>query len=396
METTVDPAAFPVHMRGMSKLLSRYSIKSVTLKNRVAVAPMCQYSSVDGMADDWHFAHLARFAIGGFGLVIVEATSVTEEGRITYGDLGLWNDDQIAPLKRIVAFLHSQGAAAGIQLAHAGRKASSLIPWRNGVPEREDEKAAVGYADWVPVAPSAVRHTAEPSIYKVPHALSVAELGAIRDAFVASARRADAAGFDLVEVHAAHGYLLNQFLSPVANKRDDAYGGSLANRMRFPLEVVKAVRAVWPQSKALAVRLSVQDAIEGGWTVEDSIALCRELKTLGVDIIDCSSGGFEGARVKPEPNYQAPLAKAVREGAGIPTMAVGLINYAHEAEAIITSGDADMVALARTALDDPQWPLNAARTLGAVDEAYSIWPKQAGYAVKIRDRVLKRGPFQST
>ncbi len=377
----------------MSKLLSPTQIKSLTLKNRVVISPMCQYSSVDGVANDWHFAHLARFAIGGFGLVIVEAAAVTDVGRITYADMGLWKDDQIAPLKRIVDFLHSQGTAAGIQLAHAGRKASSLVPWRGGVAERDDEKAAIGYADWVPVAPSAIRQTAEPSVYKVPHALTVAELTELREAFVASAKRALAAGFDVIEVHAAHGYLLNQFLSPVANQRDDMYGGSRENRMRFPLEVVEAVRAVWPAEKPLFARLSVTDGRDDGWTTEDSVVLAKELKRLGVDVIDCSSGGFEGAHIRPAPNYQVPLSRAVRDGAGIATMAVGLIGDAAEAEAIVTNGEADLIALARTALDDPQWPLNAARALGVGEEAYAMWPKQAGYAVKIRDKALKRGMF---
>ena len=377
----------------MSQLFSPYQIRSLTLKNRVVVSPMCQYSAVDGLADDWHFAHLARFAIGGFGLVVVEAAAVTAVGRISYADLGIWADAQVAPLRRIVDFLHGQGAAAGIQLAHAGRKAASLIPWRNGIAEREDERAAVGYADWLPVAPSAIRHTAAPSAYQVPHALTPAELTELREAFVAAARRADAAGFDLIEVHAAHGYLLNQFLSPVANRRDDAYGGSRENRMRFPLEVVAAVRAVWPQEKPLFVRLSVTDAIEGGWTPEDSVVLAGELKRLGVDVIDCSSGGFEGAQIKPAPNYQVPLSKIVRDGAEVATLAVGLIGDAAEAEAIIATGEADLVALARAALDDPQWPLNAARSLGLGEAAYALWPKQAGYAVKARDRALKRGAF---
>jgi 2,4-dienoyl-CoA reductase-like NADH-dependent reductase (Old Yellow Enzyme family) len=378
----------------MTKLFSAFTIKSLTLKNRVVVSPMCQYSSVDGFASDWHFAHLARFAIGGFGLVIVEAAAVTDVGRITYADLGIWKDEHIASLKRIVDFLHSQGSAAGIQLAHAGRKASSLVPWRGGVAEREDEKPAYGYEDWVPVAPSAIRQTAEPSAYKVPHALTIAELGEMKAAFVAGAKRALAAGFDMVEIHAAHGYLLNQFLSPVANRREDAYGGSLENRMRFPLEVVEAVRAVWPDDKALFMRLSVTDGRDDGWTPEDSVVLSRELKRLGVDVVDCSSGGFEGAKIAPAPNYQVPLAKIVRDGAGIATMAVGLIGQsAAEAEAIVAAGEADLVALARAALDDPQWPLHAARELGLGEEQYAAWPKQAGYAVKARDRVLKRGAF---
>ncbi len=378
----------------MSQLLSPVTIGPLTYKNRVVVSPMCQYSSVDGLADDWHFAHLARFALGGFGLVIMEAAAVTAVGRITYADLGLYQDTHVAPLKRIVDFLHTQGTAAGIQLAHAGRKASSLVPWRGGVPEREDEKPVHGYQDWVPVAPSAIRQTAEPSTYKVPHALTITELGELKDAFVTAARRALVAGFDMVEIHAAHGYLLDQFLSPVANHRDDAYGGPRENRMRFPLEVVEAVRAVWPADKALFVRLSVTDGRADGWTPEDSVALSHELKRLGVDVVDCSSGGFEGADIKPAAHYQVPLSRAIRANVGIATMAVGLIGEtAADAEAIVVKGEADLVALGRAALDDPQWPLHAARELGLGETQYAAWPKQAGYAVKTRDRVLKRGMF---
>jgi 2,4-dienoyl-CoA reductase-like NADH-dependent reductase (Old Yellow Enzyme family) len=370
------------------------TIGPLTLKNRVVVSPMCQYSSIDGFADDWHFAHLARFAIGGFGLIIAEAAAVTDVGRITYADLGIYKDAHIAPLKRIVDFLHSQGSAAGIQLAHAGRKASSLVPWRGGVPEREDEKSVYGYEDWVPVGPSAIRQTTEPSHYKVPHALTIPELAELKEAFVAAARRADAAGFDMVEVHAAHGYLLDQFLSPIANHRDDAYGGSRDNRMRFPLEVVEAVRAVWPAEKGLFVRLSVTDGRADGWTTEDSVALSHELKRLGVDVVDCSSGGFEGADIKPAAHYQVPLSRAIRANVGIATMAVGLIGQsAAETEAIVINGEADLVALARAALDDPQWPLHAAHELALGEAQYAAWPKQAGYAVKARDRVLKRGAF---
>jgi 2,4-dienoyl-CoA reductase-like NADH-dependent reductase (Old Yellow Enzyme family) len=379
----------------MSHLLSPFQIKSLSLKNRTVVAPMCQYMAVEGVANDWHFAHLARFGIGGFGLVIVEATAVEDIGRITYGCLGLWNDEQTAPLKRIVDFLHSQGAAAGIQLAHAGRKAASLIPWRNGVAEREDEKEAVGYADWQPVAPSAIIHSETMPGYKLPHGLTVAEIADLTEAFVASARRAEVAGFDVIEIHAAHGYLLNQFLSPIANKRDDLYGGSLENRMRFPLEVIAAVRAVWPAEKPLLVRMSVTDGIEDGWTTEDSIAFAREAKRLGVNAIDCSSGGFDGAKIKPAAGYQVPLSEAVRSGADVPTIAVGLLGDVHEAETILADGKADLIALARAALDDPQWPLHAANVLGADENVYALWPKAAGYAVRNRDRALKIGPYRA-
>ena len=376
----------------MSNLFSPTSLRGLTLRNRTIVAPMCQYSAKDGFANDWHLVHLGRFAMGGFGLVIVEATGVTAEGRISYGDLGLWKDEQIAPLARIVDFLHSQGAAAGIQLAHAGRKASTPIHWRGGFTETEAEKAAFGFESWKPVAPSAVAHTPTNPDYQTPVALDAAGIRNIIDSFVAAAIRADQAGFDTVEIHAAHGYLLNQFLSPLANKRTDEYGGSRDNRMRLVLEVTDAVRAVWPADKPLLVRISVSDNHPEGWQVEDSVALARELKASGVDAIDCSSGGFDGASIKPIAAYQVPFAKAVRDGADIPTMAVGLLGDVAGAEAIVGNGEADFVALARGALDDPNWALHARHELGAVD--YELWPKQAN-RVRERDRSLGLRSFQA-
>jgi len=368
----------------MSQLFSPASLRGLTLRNRTVVAPMCQYSAQDGFANDWHFAHLGRFAIGGFGLVILEATGVTADGRISYGDLGLWKDEQIAPLARIVDFLHSQGAAAGIQLAHAGRKASTPIPWRNGFDETEAEKPLVGFQSWTPVAPSPIIH-AENADYTQPVELGREGISGIIDAFVAATRRAQQAGFDTVEVHAAHGYLLNQFLSPLANKRTDEYGGSRENRMRLVLEVTEAVRAVWPQDKPLVVRLSVTDWHPQGWQVEDSVVLARELKALGADAIDASSGGFEGADIKPEAEYQVPLAEAIRKGADLPVMAVGLLGNSKRDEDLIASGKADFIALARAALDDPNWPLHARHELGAAD--YDLWPNQAR-RVNSRDRAL--------
>ena len=367
----------------MSQLLSPFTLRGVTFRNRLVVSPMCQYSARAGVANDWHFAHLSRFALGGFGAVIVEATGVVPEGRITYGCLGLWQDAQIAPLARIAAFVKSQGAVAGIQLAHAGRKASTPLPWQGGVLRPEAE----GFESWQAVAPSAVAHSSDPA-FQVPRALALAEVQALPEAFAASARRALRAGFDLVEIHGAHGYLLDQFLSPVANKRTDAYGGALENRMRLALEVVEAVRQVWPAEKPLFLRLSVQDAIEGGWTVEDSQVLAREVQARGVDLIDCSSGGFAGAAIRPAPLYQVPLARAVR-GVGVPTMAVGLITTPEQAEEIVASGAADLVALARMALDDPNFPLHARKALGEA-EPYAGWPVQAGYAIRARDMALAR------
>lgn len=375
----------------MSQLFSPVTLRGLTLRNRTVVAPMCQYSAIDGFANDWHFVHLGRFAIGGFGLIVVEATGVTAEGRISYGDLGIWKDEQIAPLARIVDFIHSQGAAAGIQLAHAGRKASTPISWHDELIKTPEGRAATGYSEWTPVAPSAEAHSDDPS-FSLPAALDLDGVKSIVDAFVAATKRSLEAGFDTVEIHAAHGYLLNQFLSPLANKRTDEYGGSRENRMRLPLEVVAAVRAVWPADKPLLVRISVSDNRADGWQVEDSVAFSRELKTLGVDVVDCSSGGFDGGAIKPVANYQVPFAQAVKDGADIPTMAVGLIDDAHEAENIIASGQADFVALARGALDDPNWAVHADHILGQSD--YDLWPKQTN-RVESMDRSLKRRAFAS-
>lgn len=369
----------------MSQLLSPYTVRDLTLRNRLVVSPMCQYSAIDGLVNDWHFAHLARFALGGFGTVTVEATAVTPEGRITYSCLGLWDDAQIAPLARIAAFVKSQGAAVAIQIGHAGRKASTPLSWRDGFDETEAEKPRVGFESWQPVAPSPLPHMNH-SDFQTPRALTLAEVQALPAHFAKAAVRADRAGFDIVEIHGAHGYLLGQFLSPLANHRTDAYGGSLANRMRLALEVIAAVRAVWPDGKPLFLRLSVQDGLPGGWTVADSLVLAAEAAARGVDVIDCSSGGFAGAVIKVGPGYQVPLAQAVRQS-GVAAMAVGLITTPEQAEAIVASGQADLVALGRTALDDPNFPLHAAKVLGSAD-VYGQWPKQAGFAVRLRDMAL--------
>lgn len=359
-------------------------MRGLTLRNRTVVAPMCQYSARHGLANDWHLVHLGRFAIGGFGLVILEATGVTPEGRISYGDLGLWEDGQIAPLRRIVDFLHQEGAAAGIQLAHAGRKASTPIPFRNGFDETEAEKASVAFESWTPVAPSALIHADKPG-FTTPVALDEAGIAATIVAFADAARRADAAGFDVVEIHAAHGYLINQFLSPLANRRTDRYGGSRENRMRFALEVTEAVRAVWPAEKPLYVRISAIDGSNGGWSIEDSVVLATELKARGVDAIHCSSGGFDGYGLKAGPLYQVGLARAVR-AAGLPTIAVGLIDVPHDAEAILAKGDADLVALARGALEDPNWAIHAHHMLDGAE--YDLWPRQARARIRDKDRAM--------
>lgn len=371
----------------MTDLFQPFSTRSLTLKNRFTVAPMCQYSARGGMPNDWHLVHLGRFALGGFALVTAEATAVTAEGRITYGDTGIWSDDHIAPWRRIVDFLHANGAKAGIQLAHAGRKASTPLPWRKGFDETEAEKRDNGFEAWTPVAPSAEPH-AEGQL--MPHELSATEIERTVDAFAAAARRAEAAGFDLVEIHGAHGYLINQFLSPIANHRTDNWGGSEENRMRFPLAVVEAVRAAWPKDKPLFMRISATDWREDGLHVEDTARFVEAAAKHGVDVVHCSSGGFAGAAVKPGPNYQVPLAAEIRKRTGVPTIAVGLITTPQDAAGIIARGDADLVALARPALDDPNFPLHARRELRGEPGDYDAWPKQEGYAIRAMDRTLER------
>lgn len=371
-----------------SQLFTPFTLRGLTLRNRLMVSPMCQYSSKHGLANDWHLVHLGRFAQGGFGLVMVEATAVSPEGRISYGDMGLWSDEHIAPLKRIVDFIHSQGAAAAIQLAHAGRKASTPLPWRSKFDETETEKAAGGFESWTPVGPSAVPHS--PS-NPMPTALDAAGIARIQADFVAAARRAERAGFDVIELHGAHGYLISEFLSPVSNKRRDGYGGSRDNRMRFALETAQALRSVWPAAKPMFMRLSSTDGIPGGWGLDDSVVLARALAERGVDLIDCSSGGFAESTIKPGPLYQTAYAETIRREARVPTAAVGLITEAAEAEAIIANGRADLVALGRIALDDPNWPVHARRELDGETDSYDLWPKQAGYAVNGKDKVLGRG-----
>jgi 2,4-dienoyl-CoA reductase-like NADH-dependent reductase (Old Yellow Enzyme family) len=364
------------------------TLRGVTLPNRLVVAPMCQYSVTDGFVGDYHLAHLGRFALGGFGLVLVEATGVTAEGRISHGDVGLWSDEHVPGLARVVDFLHAEGAAAGIQLAHAGAKASSLRPW-DGTGPVTAANARPGEAPWPTVSASAV--PAGPG-WPTPQALDSAGLVEVREAFVAATRRALAAGFDVVELHAAHGYLLHQFLSPLSNQRSDSYGGSLEARMRFPLEVVAAVRDVWPADKPLFVRVSSVDGSRDGLTVEDTVAFSRELKALGVDAVHTSGGGLGGGWEHPIGyGYQVPFAARVRAEADIPTVAVGLIVDARQAEAIVAGGAADLVAIAREAQDDPNFAVHAARELTA---AYDIYPVQAGPRLASRERLLgSLGPW---
>jgi 2,4-dienoyl-CoA reductase-like NADH-dependent reductase (Old Yellow Enzyme family) len=345
-------------------LFAPLPLRSLTLANRIVVSPMCEYSSVDGFANDWHFVHLGSRAVGGAALVFTEATAVTSEGRISPDDLGIWKDAHVEMLARIVEFVHGQKTAAGMQLAHAGRKASTSAPFKghSGIPASE--------GGWVPVGPGAEPFS---PTYPVPRPLATSEMPAIVEAFAASARRALAAGFDLVEIHAAHGYLIHEFLSPLTNTRTDQYGGSFDNRVRLCLEVVDAVRGVWPERLPLFVRISATDWVEGGWDVEQSIALCRLLRARGVDLVDCSSGGnVATAQIPMGPGYQTPFAAQIRERADIATGTVGLITSPHQADHVIRTGQADCVIMARELLRDPYWPLRAARELGHA----APWPAQ--------------------
>ncbi|HZL20718.1 MAG TPA: NADH:flavin oxidoreductase/NADH oxidase [Polyangia bacterium] len=346
-------------------LFEPLKLRGVTLRNRVGVSPMCQYSSVDGFADDWHLVHLGSRAVGGAALVMTEATAVEPRGRISPQDLGLWKDEHIEALARVTRFVRALGAAPGIQLAHAGRKASVARPWEGGKPLPPP-------AGWRPiVAPSALPFD---DGYPTPQALDDREIGALVEAFAAAATRAAHAGFDVVEIHAAHGYLIHEFLSPISNRRDDLWGGTFDNRVRFLLEIVRAVRRVWADWRPLLVRLSTTDWLDdAGWTVEDSIALARRLHAEGVDLIDCSSGGIAPRVAIPiGPGYQTANAARIRAEAPVPTTALGVITSAAQAEHVLRTGQADMVFLARALLRDPYWPLRAANELGVTVD----WPPQ--------------------
>ena len=345
----------------MSQLFTPLTLRGTTVRNRVWVSPMCQYSAVDGLPGDWHLVHLGARATGGAGLVIGEATAVLPEGRISPADTGIWTDEQAAAWARIAAFVRAQGAVPGLQLGHAGRKASTDVPWLG--------RGAVDPADggWQTVAPSPLPF----GVWPTPKELSEPDVAGIVTAFAQAARRADGAGVEVIEIHAAHGYLLHQFLSPLSNRRADRYGGGFEGRVRAVVEVVDGVRAVWPEHKPLFLRLSATDWAEGGWDLEQSVELTRLLVGHGVDLVDVSSGGLvPEQRVVVGPGYQVPFARAVREGSGLPTAAVGLITEPAQAEQVLAEGSADAVLLARAVLRDPMWPLRAAHTLG-VDVA---WP----------------------
>jgi 2,4-dienoyl-CoA reductase-like NADH-dependent reductase (Old Yellow Enzyme family) len=348
----------------MAHLFAHLALRSIVLKNRIGIPPMCQYSARNGMATDWHFVHYASRAVGGAGLMILEATAVAPEGRISRGDLGLWEDAQIEPLQGIVRFAQSQGCATAIQLAHAGRKAGVGLGWE----AQQSLSAADG--GWNTLAPSAVSFGEG---YAVPQALDEDGIRRIVGQFAAGARRARQADFQIIEIHAAHGYLLHQFLSPLANQRTDRYGGSFENRTRIVHEVVAAVRAEWPEDRPLLIRLSATDWMAGGWTADETVALCRSLGPEGVDLVDVSTGGMVPTAVPPVgPGFQTTYAERVRTEAGIPAAAVGLITSPAQADHVVRSGQADLVLLGREILRNPYWPLSAAQALGQVTD----WPAQ--------------------
>jgi 2,4-dienoyl-CoA reductase-like NADH-dependent reductase (Old Yellow Enzyme family) len=372
-------------------LFTPLQLRGVTLKNRIVISPMCQYSAHDGVANDWHLVHLGKLASGGAGMVMTEAAAIERDGRITHGDLGIWSDEHVEPLKRITAFMKAQGTVPAIQLGHAGRKGSMQRPWHGNGP-LDDSDRARGEDVWQVVAPSAIPMDHG---WLVPHELSVSEIQRIQASARRAAQRAMAAGFEVIELHSAHGYLGHEFLSPLSNKRTDRYGGDLKGRMRFTLEMAEALRSAWPEDKPLFTRVSSVDGAEGGWTIEDTVALARELNSRGVDVLDCSSGGLLGsataARIKRTPGFQVPFAERVKKETGMQTMAVGLILEADQAEHILQSGQADLIAIGRQALYNPNWPLHAEVALG-IQGGYESWPPQYGWWLDKRQHMLERQP----
>ena len=370
----------------MARLFEPIDLRGVKARNRIVVSPMCQYSARDGHVTDWHLVHLGKFAQGGAAIVFVEATAVEARGRITHGDTGIWDDAHVAGLARIAAFVKSQGALPGIQLAHAGRKASMARPWYGNGPLTPEDLAR-GERPWQIVGP-----TEQPlgDGWLKPQPIGERDEADLLAAYRAAVRRADAAGFEVLELHAAHGYLLHSFLSPLANR------GTREERMRFPLAVARAVRDAWPAARPLFVRVSSIDDVEGGWTLDDTVAFATELKVLGVDVVDCSSGGIQGSAtaatkmlVPRVPGFQLPFAERVRKEAGIKTMAVGLIITPLQAEEALTAERADLIAIGREALYDPNWPLHAAQALG-VDPEMQRWPMQYGWWLVRREGLLRK------
>ena len=370
-------------------LFTPLTIRGVTLPNRVVISPMVQYRAVDGFIGDFHIAHLGKFALGRAGVIFTEATAVEARGRITAGDLGLWSDEQIPGMRRLTDYLRSEGSVSAIQLAHGGRKSSGQRAMDGNGPIGAAE-IAKGQTPWETVGP-----TTEPvsAGWPAPHALSETEIAGIVASFGVAAQRADAAGFDIAEIHGAHGYLIATFLSPISNTRNDGYGGDRAGRMRIALETARAVRAVWPAHKPLFFRISTFDGAEGGWNLEDSVVLAAALKECGVDVVDCSSGGLTGsataAPIPRHPGFQVPFAAEIRRRTGIMTQAVGLILDGPQAEAILRNGDADLIAIGREALLDPFWALHAADALG-VDDRFALWPEEYGWWLEKRSKSLVR------
>lgn len=376
-------------------LFTPLRLRDLVLRNRIVISPMAQCSADgDGMATDWHMVHLGRFAVGGAGLVFTEAVTIEAEGRYTHGDLGIWRDDQIVPLKRIADFLKRHGAVAGIQLWHAGRKAGVRRPW-DGASPLDEEDARKGEPPWQVVGPSAV--PGAPGGV-VPRALTIDEIQRQKESWRLAARRALSAGFEVIEVHGAHGYLLHQFLSSMSNRRNDHYGGDLEGRMRFPLEIAEIVRQEWPDDKPVFFRLSAGDEGDPSWTMDDVIAFVSELKRIGVDVIDCSSGGIGSAgfaiKGRRVPGYQVGLAAEIRRRAKVSTMGVGLITEARQAEGYLQQGSCDLVAIGREALFDSQWAVHAARELDA-DPEFALWPKQYGWWLEYRQRTVMPDPSES-
>ena len=370
----------------MALLFEPIELRGVRARNRLVVSPMCQYSARDGHITDWHLVHLGKFAQGGAGIVFVEATAVEARGRITHGDTGIWDDAHVAGLRRVADLVRSQGALPAIQLAHAGRKASMARPWYGNGPLTPDDVAR-GDKPWEIVGPN---DQALGDGWMRPRPIRERDEADLLSAYRAAVRRADAAGFDVLELHAAHGYLLHSFLSPIANR------GTREERMRFPLAVTRAAREAWPAAKPLFVRVSSIDDVEGGWSLDDTVAFARELKVIGVDVVDCSSGGIQGSAtaaaktmVARVPGFQLPFAEHVRKEAGIKTMAVGLIITPLQAEEALAAGRADLIAIGREALYDPNWPLHAAQTLG-VDPEMQRWPLQYGWWLVRREGLLRK------
>ncbi|KAB7613683.1 NADH:flavin oxidoreductase/NADH oxidase [Amylibacter sp. SFDW26] len=374
----------------MTKLFTPYTLREITFKNRIAVSPMSQYRAKDGYANDWHLVHLGRFALGGAALVYAEATAIEADARRTHGDLGIWEDGQIEKLKQITSFIAQEGAVPAIQLSHAGRKASERRPWHGETPVDDEDVAERGEAPWQAIGPSAIPYA---DGWPTPLEMSEEDIQRVIASFGQAARRSLEAGFKMIEVYAAHGFLVHQFLSPIANKRTDGWGGNAENRRRFAVEVAKSIRAHWPDTYPLAFRLSATDWLDGGVEVEDTVETAKALKAAGVDIIDCSTGGIGGKdrprRMVIEQGFQVPFAEQIRKDADLPTMAVGFLWDAKACADLISNGQADMVALARELLDDPNWPLHAAAELEA-DENHAAWPIESGWWLMKRDRLLKK------